>query len=202
LIIFKSQNNGLWQDVKDNLILNRKTMSMTQIAFLRKADIPTNRQIQDTIQKLGYDFKILSELEKRIDNNGLECSINGHQTYFETYVDIASDALAENEAGWIKSDLSNQDTAISFVWGADFAAGACIGLISVGLIDHCKALVYYMDDQMKYTKEALLADTPQFLNELDKQSKRVRTDQKPLMPVASGAQTKESFWDRLGDMFK
>jgi hypothetical protein len=26
---------------------------MTQIAFLRKADIPTNRQIHEAIQKLG-----------------------------------------------------------------------------------------------------------------------------------------------------
>ena len=141
---------------------------MTQIAFLRKADMPTNRQIQDTIQKLGYDFKILSELEKQIDDDGLECSINGHQAYFETYVDSANNAIAENDADWIKPDLSNQDTAVSFVWGADFAAGACIGLISVGLIDHCKALVYYMDDQMKYTKEALLADTPQYLTELNR----------------------------------
>lgn len=39
-------------------------MSMTQTAFLRKVEIPTNEQIQDTIQKLGYDFKILSRLEK------------------------------------------------------------------------------------------------------------------------------------------
>jgi len=37
-------------------------MSMTQTAFLKKADIPTNGQIQDIIQKLGYDFRILSEL--------------------------------------------------------------------------------------------------------------------------------------------
>jgi hypothetical protein len=158
----------LYWNVRRNFIFKQQTMSMTQIAFLRKADMPTNRQIQDTIQKLGYDFKILSELEKQIDDDGLECSINGHQAYFETYVDSANNAIAENDADWIKPDLSNQDTAVSFVWGADFAAGACIGLISVGLIDHCKALVYYMDDQMKYTKEALLADTPQYLTELNR----------------------------------
>ncbi len=144
-------------------------MSMTQIAFLRKSDIPTNRQIQDTIQKLGYDFKILSRLEIEIDQDGLECSINGHQTYFETYVDSADSAIIDHAADWIKSDITNQDTAISFTWGADFAAGACIGLVSVALIDQCNALVYYMDDEMKYTKELLLADTPLFLAELNKQ---------------------------------
>lgn len=146
-------------------------MSMTQIAFVRKADIPTNEQIQDSIQKLGYDFKILNGLEKRIDQDGLDCSINGHTTYFETYVDIAENAITENEADWIKKDITNQDTAISFVWGSDFAAGACIGLISVALIDKSQALVYYLDDEMKYSREMLVADTPQFLNELEKKEK-------------------------------
>jgi len=143
-------------------------MSMTQIAFLRKADIPTSEQIQETVQKLGYEFKILSGLDKQIDQDGLECSINGHQTYFETYVDFADNAVVDNKADWVKSDITNQDTAISFVWGADFAAGACIGLISLALIDLSNALIYYIDDQMKYTREMLLADTPQFLAELNK----------------------------------
>ncbi|MFT3934119.1 MAG: hypothetical protein QM726_10925 [Chitinophagaceae bacterium] len=144
---------------------------MTQIAFLRKADIPTNKQLQDTIQKLGYDFKILSGLEKQIDNEGLECSINGHQTYFETYVENVDTAIADNEADWLKPDITNQDTAILFIWGADFAAGACIGLISIALIDLSNTLVYYMDDQMKYTREMLVADTPQFLEALSKNKK-------------------------------
>ena len=56
---------------------------MTQIAFIKKADIPTNREIQDIIQKLGYDFKILSGIEKQIDQDGLECSINGHTTFLK-----------------------------------------------------------------------------------------------------------------------
>ena len=88
-------------------------MSMTQIAFLRKADMPTNKQIQETIQKLGYDFEILDDLEKQIDQGGIECSINGHQTYFETYVDAAKNVIIEAEADWITPDLTAQDIAIS-----------------------------------------------------------------------------------------
>lgn len=177
-------------------------MSMTQTAFLRKADIPTNGQIQDTIQKLGYDFKILRGLEKQIDQDGLECSINGHQTYFETYVDTSDYAIADHEADWIKQDITNHDTAISFIWGADFVAGACIGLISIALIDHCNALVYYMDDQMKYTRDMLLADTPQFLAELNKQSNRNVNQQEPVKPKSTNTPTKNTFWNRLKDIFK
>ena len=177
-------------------------MSMTQIAFIKKADQPTNGQIQDTVQKLGYDFKILSGLENQIDQDGLECSINGHQTYFETYVDTADNVIADHEADWIKPDITNHDTAISFIWGADFAAGACIGLISIALIDHSNALVYYMDDQIKYTRDLLLADTPQFLAELNKQSNRHSNQQELVKPKPTNTQTKNTFWDRLKNIFK
>lgn len=172
-------------------------MSMTQIAFLRKEDIPTNKEIQETIQKLGYDFKILSSLEKQIDQDGLECIINGHQTYFETYIEDSDSALTEHEADWVKSDITNQDTAISFVWGADFVAGTCIGLISIALIDHCNALIYYMDDEMKYSREMLINDTPQFIEELKKQSNKIEKHQVFINP-----QTKKSIWNKLKNIFK
>lgn len=175
---------------------------MTQIAFIRKADLPTNKQIQEVIQKLGYDFKIFNDLEKQIDKDGLECSINGHQTYFETYLEEANNVISETEAEWIKPDLTNQDTAISFVWGANFSAGACIGLISIALTDLSNALVYYMDDQMKYTREMLIADTPQFLTELNKQTNRNIKTQEVSKPNQANKQTESRFWDRLKKIFK
>jgi hypothetical protein len=177
-------------------------MSMTQIAFIRKADLPTKKQIQEVIQKLGYDFKILDDLEKQIDEGGLECSINGHQTYFETYLDEAENVITETEAEWIKPDLTNQDTAISFVWGADFSAGACIGLISIALTDLSNALVYYVDDQMKYTREMLMADTPQFLAELNKQTNRNTKPQEVVKSNQTYKQTETTFWYRLKNIFK
>ena len=177
-------------------------MSMTQIAFIRKADFPTNKQIQEVIQKLGYDFEILEDLEKQIDEDGLECSINGHKTYFETYLDTAENVIAETETEWIKPDLTNQDTAISFVWGADFSAGACIGLISIALIDLSNALVYYIDNQLKYTKEMLIVDTPQFLAELNKQTNRIVKPLEAIKPNQANNQTKSTFWDRLKSIFK
>ena len=175
---------------------------MTQIAFIRKADLPTNKQIQDVIQKLGYDFEILDGLEKQINEDGLECSINGYKTYFETYLDKAENVITETEAEWIKPDLTNQDTAISFVWGADFSAGACIGLISIALTDLSNALVYYMDDQMKYTREMLIADTPQFLAELSKQTNRNIKPQEVVKATQVNKQIETRFWDRLKNIFK
>ena len=173
-------------------------MSMTQVAFLRMADIPSKTQIEQTIQGLGYDFKILSDSENITEIDGLSCSINGHETFFETYFDQPTEIT--NDCEWIKPYITNQDLAISFVWGADFAAGACIGLISIALIDSGQALIYYLDDEMKYSREMLIADTPQFLNELEKENRAtILSEQKP---TKNGETYKKSFWDKLKDLFK
>ncbi len=140
---------------------------MTLIAFLRKAEVPGNRKIQETLQELGYDFTILNDPEKQIDDNGIECRINGHNTYVETYVDVPNKVIDEG-GNCIKPDLTDQDWAISFVWGADFAAGACVGLISIALIDLSSALVYYMDDEIRYTREMLVGEMSQFIEAMNK----------------------------------
>ena len=100
----------------------------------------------------------MGDSENITELNGLSCSINGHETFFETYFDQPTEIT--NDCDWIKLDLTNQDSAISFVWGADFAAGACIGLISIALIDKGQALIYYLDDEMKYSRNCLLLTLP------------------------------------------
>jgi hypothetical protein len=177
-------------------------MSMTQVAFLRKANLPTSGQIQQALQNLGYDFKILGNQEKRIDQIGLECSINGYQTFFESYLDDANDIIASEGLNWIKQDLMNQDVAITFSWGADYAAGACIGLISIALIDLSDALIYYIDDEMKYTREMLVADTPQFLEELNKQAMKDVRYQVVDKSNQSHSNTRRALWDRLIGILK
>ncbi|MEO2072753.1 MAG: hypothetical protein ABGW99_15585 [Zunongwangia sp.] len=175
-------------------------MSMTQVAFLRMADIPSKTQIEQTIQGLGYDFKILGDSENITEVDGLFCSINGHETFFETYFDQPTEIT--NDCEWIKPYITNQDLAISFVWGADFAAGACIGLISIALIDSGQALIYYLDDEMKYSREMLIADTPQFLNELEKEKENRATSLNEQKPTKNGETYEKSFWDKLKDLFK
>lgn len=144
-------------------------MSMTQVAFLKKADIPTKAEIEKNIRESGYDFEILDDFDNFYDIDDLECLINGHKTFFEICFDDPIEIT--NDSQWIKTDLTDQDTAISFIWGADFGAGACIGLISIALIDKSNALIYYLDDEIKYSREMLIDDTPQFLAELEKEDK-------------------------------
>jgi hypothetical protein len=141
-------------------------MSMTQTALLERRNIPSGSTIEEKISELGYNFKILNKSEDLFNQKGLSCTINNHETYFEIIFEEATEFIKNNS--WINQEKKKMDTAISFVWGADFAAGACIGLISIILIDSSNAKIYYLDDQMEYTREMLLDDTPLFLNELKK----------------------------------
>lgn len=175
-------------------------MSMTQVVFLRKVEIPSKAEVENHIQGLGYDFKIIGDFESLLEQDGLSCVINGQETFFEIYFDQPSELTDDYQ--WILPDLTNQDIAVSFVWGADFAAGACIGLISIALIDRCQALVYYLDDHMTYTREMLISDTPQFLEEIEKQKKIKETQLRKKAFVSEEKVPKQGLANRLIGLFK
>jgi hypothetical protein len=172
-------------------------MSMTQAAFLKKADLPTKSEIEQTIREYGYDFEILDDFENFYGIDGIECTINGQKTFFEIYFNNPNELTADSD--FIIKDLTDQDTAVSFIWGADFAAGASIGLISATLIYKSKALIYYLDDEIAYSKEMLLADTPEFLKELEKQKKyseQNKNREPKIYPKRKG------LLERIKDIFK
>ena len=89
--------------------------------------------------------------------------------------------------------ISIFNKVIIFNWGADYSAGAIIGLISLALIEFCNSKVYYLDDEMEYTKQMLLDDTPQFLNEIQKHKNRPQPKSRPI----TTPKKKKSFWDKL-----
>jgi hypothetical protein len=172
-------------------------MSMTQVAFLKKADLPNKTEIEESIRALGYEFEILDDFENFYGIYGIECTINGQKTFFEIYFNNPNEITSESE--FIKKDLTDQDTAVSFIWGANFAAGASIGLISVALIDKCNALIYYLDDEIAYSREMLLNDTPEFIKELEKQKKfeeQNRNSKPKIQPEKKG------FWNGIKKLFK
>ena len=121
--------------------------------------------------------------------------LDGQQTFFETYLENADDYTTEKDL--LGQEICGKDTAILFIWGADCAAGACIGFISIALIDISQALIYYMDDQMKYTRDMLIADIPQFLEELKKEESMNNEQIFRYELKTENSHQKKSFWDRL-----
>ncbi|MFH6991693.1 hypothetical protein [Flavobacterium sp. FlaQc-48] len=173
---------------------------MRQIVFLRQIDIPLKKQIQDLIRHLGYDFTIFGDLEKHIGEDVLECSINGFQIDFIVLFDGANIVLSVTELQWIKPDLRNQDTAISFVCAKDLPTSVCIGLILVALIDLSNALVYDIDNKMKYTREILITETLEFLSELDKQTITLSQEREKQTKISN--KKNSTFRSRLKNIFQ
>ena len=171
-------------------------MSLTQVALLKKAELPTKTQIEKCINELGYKFEIHDNLEVLKDIDSLECTINGHKTFFEIFYSQPDELIKDH--GFIKKDLDDQDFVLWFVWGANYAAGASIGLISVALIELCNALVYYLDDEMPYSKEMLIADTPQFLEELEKENAISTHHESQVSPKST---TNNGLWSKIKNLF-
>ena len=63
----------------------------------------------------------------------------------------------------------------------------------------CNALIYYLDDEMAYSREMLLNDTPEFLNEIENEKKYIEQNENRRTKVYP---KKKGIWDRLKGIFK
>jgi len=132
---------------------------MTLINFVQKSKLPTKNELEKKIQELGYNFKFLTDFEKFDNLNQIDsivCELNGAETFVEIYLNPITEILADFPS--LKKDLTDKDFGISFTFGSDELVSACINLISIGLIDLCKSIVLYADDEIFYTKEMLIED--------------------------------------------
>lgn len=154
-------------------------MSMTMIAFINKAKIPSKLELETQIRILGYNFKF-NENFNLFDEFGGDCELNGQKTFLEVYF-IKKEEV--DDISSLNEDLDNYDSAFSFIWGADSIAGACISIISVALMDLCHSKVLVEDFEVWYDREKLLAEIPMFLeknNPIDKNvtNKKLPVDKK------------------------
>ena len=145
-------------------------MSMTLINFVRKTELPTKIELEKKIKDLGYDFEFLTDFEKldhlnQIDS--IECRLNGTKILIEIYFDPVEEFISDFPE--LKNQLTNKDLGISFISGSDQLVSACINIISIGLIDLCKSIVFYADDAKIYSRDMLIQDTSESLDHIKKQ---------------------------------
>ncbi len=141
-------------------------MSMTQIVLIKKSELPNKDVLEKAIKSLGFNFKFLEDFKDFDGLDEISCEINGVQTSFEIYFNSIDDLLTDFPE--LKDKVKDFDYGVSFVWGADYAAAACIGIISIALIDICNSEIFYTDDEIWYSKEMLIEDISLFLKELGK----------------------------------
>ncbi len=157
------------------------------IAFFQKAKIPSKPDLLSEIEKLNLDFKFLEEFDT-LDQFSGKCQLNEKETFFETYIQSKEEIL--DDYPFLNKDIDIFDSGISFIWGDDFIAGACIGIISTSLIDLCDAKIVYVDDETWYSREMLISEIPIFLDEHEKQSKLLET--KPIL--SEKGKKKKNIW--------
>ena len=177
---------------------------MFQTILLKKENIPSKTAIETVVHSLGYNFKIIGDYDhyETIIGGGniLECSINDFPSDVEMYVQKIEDVLPEID--FLKSDLSNEDTAISFVWVADNFTGICIGLISIALIEICNAIVAFDYEshegrKVKLSKQMIIKQTEDLLKRLP--------DHAIILDVGFTSeknQKKRSIWNWFKNIFK
>jgi len=180
-------------------------MSMTQLALVKRADLPSKNDLEKAIGQLEHQIEILDDFEKLDNIDGISCKFQNSETFFELYFNNKKEILSDYTQ--LDEHFADYDYAVSFVWGADFAAGASIGIMCIALIDLCKAKVFYMDDDMHYTREMLLNDTPLFIQELEKQksqnnltkvnNKNDDFENKTRTTEKTNSKQKQSFWTKI-----
>ena len=137
-------------------------MSMTMMAFVDQAKMPTKLELEHHIKLLGFAFEFNENFNLFTEFEG-NCELDGHKTYFEVHF-ISKESIIDTPL-FLDKDLQSYDYAFSFNWGADPIAGACISIISVALMDLCNSKVVFEDFKIWYDRQELLEEIPMFIEE-------------------------------------
>lgn len=113
-------------------------MANEQYAFLKSTAVPTRDQLQQAIDRTGFNLKLDPEYEPRANVGYVPCSLNGIDTGVEMYFDD-SDELIES----FRDLVEDRDCCISFRWGDDMLECACAMVVSYALAESFGSIVSY-----------------------------------------------------------
>lgn len=143
-------------------------MSMTLINFVKKNKLQTKIALENKIKELGYDFKFLTDFKKLENLNQIDsiyCELNGNATFIEIYLYPKKEIIFNFPD--LKKQFSDKNFGISFTLDSNELVSACINLISIGLIDLSESIVFYVDDEIIYSREMLIQDTSKSLDYIE-----------------------------------
>lgn len=140
-------------------------MSLEQHAFIARENVPSVTEWQTAITQLGFDLQLDSGLQPFEDSGFVPCTLKSKETGFEIYYESA-DELG-NTYPHIREQIESRNFAISFRWGGDMAECACVLIASAALAKSFDAIVYYPEDDLFYTVDALISDAGEALAEID-----------------------------------
>jgi len=142
-------------------------MSNTQFVFINHKNIPTIEQLQEVIDKSGYNLKLDPELSLLRNDGFSPCILQGEKgAGFELFCEPAAGVVQSDEK--IKKVVDGKDTCISMSWGSSFKDCLCILIVSHALMKEFGALSTYECEELD-TLKSLQAGINETLEEIKKE---------------------------------
>jgi hypothetical protein len=140
----------------------KKTMSVTQSAFLDKTRVPARGKLEESIRSLGFDLAI-DESYRPFECSGfLPCVLNGKESGFEIYFDSPKEAL--EAFPHLAEEVGTRDCKVTFRVGGDMAECACMLIVCAALVTSFESVVHYDADDIAYSAEGLIEEAQSALN--------------------------------------
>jgi len=129
-------------------------MSLEMLVFLEKQRVPDRGSWQAAVDSLSLPFQLSANLDPIHDSGFSPSQIRGLKSGFEIYSVSANTHLQDRDE--LVKVVGNRDWCISFRWGGDMNECASVLAASAGLVKHCDAVAYYLDDNHTYDLKGLL----------------------------------------------
>ncbi len=143
-------------------------MSNTQFIFIDKNHIPTKTQLQNSIDKLGYNFLLDPEFTPFEDEGFSPCTLNkesnvGFEIFYEPACDVINDDIQ------LKSIANGKNYCINLNWGGNMKDFACVMIVSSALAKYHQAIISYEGEGAESTNK-LIKDTKAIVKNTTKSS--------------------------------
>lgn len=136
----------------------RKIMSNTQFAFLKRASVPSQGALQDSINSLGFNLKIDPALNFFEDSGFSPCELDGTDNVgFELFCKLSEEVTVDYEE--LTAIVAERDICISFSWGGSTKDLACAMIVCYALAKDFDAIISYEGDVPDSLSDFLSATT-------------------------------------------
>ncbi len=119
----------------------------TQFAFIDKDRVPTRKQLQKSINALGYDMQLDPGYTPFDDEGFSPCVLNGETgAGFALYYEKSSDVFGEDIE--FRNMIGNKNFCLSFCWSGSSRDRACVLIISLALTKDFGAVTTYEGQEL------------------------------------------------------
>lgn len=141
-----------------NSVRKVPSISNEKYAFLKSSDVPTRDQLQQAIDRTGFNLALDPEYQPRTNHGFVLCSLQGIDSGVEMYFDDSDEFISS-----CRDLAQDRDCCISFRWGGDLLECACAMVVSVALAEAYGAIVSYEGEPPPETLQQLREETESIL---------------------------------------